>query len=103
MPQDVATNPTQTQSNGAGNTPDIDSPLNHLLIQVDDPWYVSLREQIRDVLHPQKLPPLEVTSQPVAVKDIWGEYRYGRVSSLSSLLVHILVLSIILIPVGTKV
>src|SRR5206468_3638194 len=34
---------------------------------------------------------------------IWGEYRYGRVSSLSSLLVHSIVLAIILIPFGHKV
>src|SRR5215831_7205028 len=102
MPQDVAVNKSQTQSNGAGNAHDGD-PLNHLLVQVDEPWYVSLRQQIHDVLHPQKLPPLQLTSAPVEVKDIWGEYRYGRVSSLSSLLVHVAVLALILIPFGHKV
>ena len=78
-------------------------PLSHFLVQVDDPWYVSLRQQVREFLHPPKLPPLEVTSEPAQVKDIWGEYRYGRVSSLSSMLVHLIVLSILLVPFGHKV
>jgi protein TonB len=83
--------------------PQSDDPLDHLLVHVDDAWYSSLRQQVHDLLHPQKLPPLKLTSKPVEVKDIWGEYRYGRISSLSSLLVHTIVLAIILIPFGRKV
>ena len=75
-------------------------PLNHLLVHVDDPWYVSLRQNIHDLLYPPKLPPLELTSQPVAVKDIWGEYRYGRQASLTSILVHVTVAALLLIPFG---
>ena len=77
-------------------------PLLHLLVQVDDPWYVSLRQQIHDVFYPPKLPPLVTTSKPAEVKDIWGEYRYGRVSRLSSILVHVIVIAIIVIPFGRK-
>ena len=53
-------------------------PVLHLLVHVDDPWYVSLRQQLHDVFYPPKLPPLEVTSKPAEVKDIWGEYQIGR-------------------------
>jgi protein TonB len=36
------------------------------------PWYRSIVGNIRELIHPEKLPPLELTSRPVAVKDIWG-------------------------------
>jgi TonB family protein len=43
---------------------------------LDLPWYRSLYGNIRDLIHPPRLPPLELTSRPVEVKDIWG--LYGR-------------------------
>ena len=43
---------------------------------LDLPWYRSLYGSLRDAIHPPRLPPLEVTSRPVAVQDIWG--LYGR-------------------------
>ena len=44
--------------------------------EMEEPWYKSLIQNIKDVVNPPKLPPLELTSRPVAVKDIWG--LYGR-------------------------
>jgi TonB family protein len=56
---------------------DADDHLSRLLVdQVEDPFYKSLIQNIKDIINPPKLPPLEVTSKPVAVKDIWG--LYGR-------------------------
>lgn len=43
---------------------------------LDVPWYRSLYCSLREAICPPRLPPLEVTSRPVAVKDIWG--LYGR-------------------------
>jgi TonB family protein len=43
---------------------------------IEEPWYVSFVANINELINPPKLPPLEVTSKPVAVKDIWG--LYGR-------------------------
>jgi protein TonB len=43
---------------------------------LDMPWYRSLAQNIQESLRPPKLPPLELTSKAVAVKDIWG--LYGR-------------------------
>ena len=37
------------------------------------PWYKSIFGNIRDFVKPPELPPLELTSKPVAVKDIWGD------------------------------
>jgi periplasmic protein TonB len=54
-----------------------DSHLDHLLVaEVEEPWYKSFLQNLKDAINPPKLPPLEVTSKPVAVKSIWG--LYGR-------------------------
>ncbi len=56
----------------------------------DAPLWASLRENVRAVLYPEKLPPLRLTSRPVPVRDIWGEYNYKKQSAGVSLVVHIL-------------
>jgi len=55
---------------------------------IEEPWYKSLFQNIQDAINPPKLPPLEVTSKPVPVKDIWGLYGRKRESGLLSLAVH---------------
>src|SRR5580704_12350444 len=51
-----------------------DDHLSRLLApDTEIPWYRSIIENIQELIHPEKLPPLELTSKPVAVKDIWGE------------------------------
>jgi periplasmic protein TonB len=58
----------------------------------------SLWQNMRDLVFPPKLPPLQVTSQPVAVKDIWSKNtQFSRVQSLS-IAFHILVLVLIIVP-----
>lgn len=63
-----------------------DSHLRRLLTppDLDQPWYRSFIRNIRELLRPPKLPPLEVTSQPVPVKDIWGLYGRQKKSFLMS-------------------
>jgi TonB family protein len=51
------------------------------------PWYRSLARQFRREM---PLPPLEVTSKPVAVKNIWGAYHQRGRGLLSSSVLHIL-------------
>src|SRR5689334_25103155 len=54
-----------------------DEHLSRLLAdEVEEPWYRSFLQNVKEFFNPPKLPPLEVTSKPVAVKDIWG--LYGR-------------------------
>src|SRR5258708_5287551 len=63
-----------------------DGHLDRLLApQVEVPWFVGLWQSVRERLHPEKLPPLAVTSRPVAVQDIWGLYPTRRKSMLYSL------------------
>jgi periplasmic protein TonB len=57
---------------------------------VDESLWTSLRENVRAVFFPEKLPPLRLTSRPVPVRDIWGEYNYKKQSASVSLVVHIL-------------
>src|SRR5579871_5574580 len=62
-----------------------DDHLSRLLPEnVEPPWFVGLWRNIQEMIHPEKLPPLEVTSKPVPVKDIWGLYATDRKSMLYS-------------------
>ena len=42
------------------------------------PWYADFFQELKEFFFPPKLPPLQVTSKPVAVKDIWGFYGDKR-------------------------
>jgi len=76
--------------------------LDRLLVaEVEEPWYQSFLRNVKEAIRPAKLPPLEVTSKPIPVKDIWGEYRYGRQSALSSVGIHVLVV-VLLFTLGTN-
>jgi len=76
--------------------------LNRLLLaETGKPWIQSLIENVRDAINPPKLPPLEVTSKPVAVKDIWGADENKGRAGVSSLLIHCGVIAL-LIFAGTN-
>src|SRR5579872_5160797 len=64
--------------------PEADRHLSHLLAAEPEPWFKSLIRNIKETINPPKLPPLEVTSKPVAVKDIWGMYRQDKKSFFMS-------------------
>ena len=55
-----------------------------LVAEVEDPFYRTLFQNIKDLINPPKLPPLEITSKPVAVKDIWGLYGRQKKSFMMS-------------------
>jgi TonB family protein len=62
-----------------------DDHLSRLLVeQVEEPWYHSFVRNVKEYFNPPKLPPLEVTSKPVAVKDIWGLYGRQKKSFMMS-------------------
>src|ERR1700737_1346373 len=56
--------------------------------RLEEPWWHSLVENIRERMHPENLPPLELTSKPVAVREIWGEYNYKKRGAVGSMMVH---------------
>jgi len=65
--------------------PNADDHLSRLLVDsIEEPWYSSFVRNFKEYFNPPKLPPLEVTSKPVAVKDIWGLYGRQKKSFMMS-------------------
>lgn len=58
--------------------------------------WASLVENVRDVMFPEKLPPLRLTSRPVAVREIWSR-RNPRKAATGSLVAHGLAIAAVLI------
>jgi len=73
--------------------------------RLEEPWWHSLVENIRERIHPENLPPLELTSKPVAVREIWGEYNYKKRGALGSAVVHVAALAALIAAsiVGARV
>jgi TonB family protein len=81
-----------------------DDHLSRLLVaEVEEPWYRSFIQNIKDTLNPPKLPPLEVTSKPVAVKDIWGLYGRQKKSFMMSTGFQIGVVALLFTVFSTKI
>ncbi len=76
-----------------------------LAASVEEPWYHSLVQNVKDLINPPKLPSLEemgIQSKPVAVQDIWGFYGgQGRQAGLGSVLIHGGVVALLLL-IGTN-
>lgn len=69
---------------------DADDHLSRLLVaEVEEPWYKSFVNNVRGVFKPEKLPPLELTSKPVAVKDIWSQRENTLTSGFGSAAIHV--------------
>ncbi len=87
-----------------GNPPGQPDDELHLLLnsKIDEPFFRSLARSIKELIHPPKLPPLEVTSKPVAVKEIWGFYGgQEKRAGLTSFLVHVTVVGLLFL-LGTN-
>ena len=84
-----------------GMNPDIH--LQRLLAaDVEVPWYHSFFKNIKEAIRPPKLPPLEVTSTPVPVEDIWNLYRPNKKrAGLGSLAIHAAAIGL-LVLLGTN-
>jgi TonB family protein len=82
---------------------DPDIHLRRLLAEdTSKPWYLTFPQNVKEHFFPAPLPPLEVTSKPVPVKDIWGFYGgKGKQSGGMSLLIHVSVVAIALL-LGTN-
>lgn len=71
--------------------------LNLLLREdINPPLWQSLLRNLQDLLFPRKLPPLQLTSRPVRVAEIWGAYDYKRKSAGVSLAIHLVALAAII-------
>lgn len=82
--------------------PQPDDHLSRLLpLEVEEPWWKSFVANVRSVVKPEKLPPLEVTSKPVAVRDIWEDAGNKKYAGFGSLAVHAGVVALMIIA-GTN-
>ena len=80
-----------------------DDHLDHMLApELETPWFKSLIQNLRDVIQPVQLPPLQVTSKPVAVKEIWGLYGRNKRSSAYSLGIHFAVVVLLFTALSSK-
>ncbi len=70
---------------------DPDLHLSRLLApDTERPWIYSIRQDLKELFFPPKLPPLVLTSKPVAVQDIWGLSKgYGRKAGFGSTAFHV--------------
>jgi len=80
-------------------TVNYENHLERLLIpaSVDLPWYKGIVISVRELIHPPKLPPLEVTSKPVKLASLKGLYGgHETTAGLGSVIVHVAVVALIL-------
>jgi periplasmic protein TonB len=72
--------------------------VNSDLLVADKSWFATFRDNIRDVVAPKKLPPLQTTSEPVDVPEIWSKNKqFTKVQALS-LAIHVAVIVLIVLP-----
>jgi protein TonB len=82
--------------------PNADIHLQRLFAADEEPFYRTFIKDVKEFLHPPKLPPLELTSKPVPVKEIWGFYGgQEKRAGLSSLMIHVTVLALLFL-IGTN-
>jgi len=79
--------------------PDLDQrePLEPKLLSeiIDEPAWKTMAGNLYDLLYPRKLPPLVLTSKPIAVIDPMKENR-GRASSIIAIGLHVFAVALIL-------
>jgi periplasmic protein TonB len=82
--------------------PHAEMHLQRLFAADEEPFYRTFIRDVKEFLHPPKLPPLELTSKPVPVKEIWGFYGgQEKRAGLSSLMIHVTVLALLFL-IGTN-
>jgi TonB family protein len=86
--------------------PEVGQPDDHLsrLLapqSAEIPWYKSLYQTIHDIVKPEKLPPLELTSKPIPVKDMWGLYAQDPKKALYGVGIQATVIAVLLIGFGS--
>jgi len=66
--------------------------------ELEVPWFKTIFKSIKEAIRPPKTPPLELTSQPAEVKDIWGAYAgKEKRAGLTSLAIHAGVIGLIIL------
>jgi TonB family protein len=66
------------------------------------PWFMNLPGQLVALFEKPKTPSIPITSKPIDVPEIWQDYRPQSGSWMNSLLVHLVGITIILLPFFTQ-
>ncbi|MDP9055251.1 MAG: energy transducer TonB [Acidobacteriota bacterium] len=91
MPEVLHGDPAETAAHDANGAvkmhTDINDHLDRLFAadKAEIPWFISLYRSLHDIIKPEELPPLVLTSRPVAVKSIWGLYELNPRSFYTSI------------------
>lgn len=108
MPEVPHSDPTETAAHDANGAvkmhTDINDHLDRLFAadKAEIPWFVSLYQNIHDLIKPEVLPPLMLTSKPVAVKSIWGLYAKDPKSRYISVAIHVAVFALLMVTFTNK-
>jgi periplasmic protein TonB len=108
MPEVLHSDPAETAAHDATGAvkmqTDINDHLDRLFAadKAEIPWFISLYHNIHDVIKPEKLPPLLLTSKPVAVKSIWGLYAPNVKSFYSSTGILVAIFAVLMITFTNK-
>lgn len=86
--------PSGTRS--ANGRQDASLHLSRLMENVERSWFSSLKSNLHDVFFPETLPPLQLTSKPVKVRDIWGDTDNRKQATATSVGVHILMVALLI-------
>jgi periplasmic protein TonB len=95
------------EAKGSGDAPAPQDRDRHLLRlmapqDLELPWYRSFLGNLKELINPPKLPPLEVTSKPIAVQDIWGLYGRQKKSFLFSTCFQLAVVALLFTALSNK-
>ena len=94
MAQQVLTPPSDRSSVRRPQEPEL-----NLLLPADrfeTPLWKRIAQQVHEHYHPEKLPPLQLTSKPVKVRSIWGDYDYKKRGATGSIIAHSLAIALLI-------
>ena len=78
-----------------------DEHLNRLLLK-QDPFVVAAFKNIKEYFNPPHLPPLELTSQPIPVKELWGQTAGNESKAgVTAIVIHVVAVALALF-IGTS-
>ena len=109
LPEVPHNDPAETAAHDATGAVKMQTDINDICIRLfaadkaEIPWFVSLYQNVRDLIRPEKLPPLVLTSKPVAVKSIWGLYAGDPKSRYISVGVHVAAFALMMVTFTNKV
>lgn len=78
--------------------PRVQGPLNSNMLVERPPEFRVFFRNLRDLIAPPKLPPLNITSKPVPVRSIWGPREQFRRAQALSIALHVLLAVILIVP-----